>query len=97
VALDPAEVRRIARLAKLELDTATIESLAQDLDSILRHVETLGSDPELQGEGPPSSAGPGPTPLRDDVPSPSLPAASALANAPDSGAGHFRVPRVLGE
>jgi aspartyl/glutamyl-tRNA(Asn/Gln) amidotransferase C subunit len=33
--------------------------------------------------------------LRDDVPVPPLGNAAAVANAPDSGAGYFKVPQVI--
>ena len=35
--------------------------------------------------------------LRADEPAPSLSSSEALANAPDVGDGHFRVPQVLDE
>lgn len=96
MAIDPAEVRRIAQLAHLELDDATVVEFAEQLESILHHVAALD---ELDlGEVPPTrwalEAG---GRLREDIEQPGLTAEQALANAPDAAAGHFRVPRVLGE
>jgi len=96
-AIDRAEVRRIARLARLELDEADVDVLSSQLASILDYVAMLD---ELDlVEVPPTShrlsdAGHA---LREDAPSPGLGTAEALANAPDAADGHFRVPRVLAE
>jgi aspartyl-tRNA(Asn)/glutamyl-tRNA(Gln) amidotransferase subunit C len=95
VAIDRAEVRRISRLAHVELDAASIDSLRRDLQSILDHVALLDEldvtsvDPTAVVTDPPAG-------LREDAARPSLTGDDALANAPDAFGGHFRVPRVLG-
>jgi len=96
VAIDHAEVRRIARLAHLELDPGDDTTLVRELQSILDHVASLD---ELDLESVPATAdrphaGP---PLREDTERASLSNDEALASAPDHAAGYFRVPRVLGE
>ena len=93
MAIDRAEVRRISRLAHLELDDAAIDSLTRDLESILEHVATLD---ELDVDSIRPWTRPGvESALREDVPTTSLTQDEALANAPDDAGGHFRVPRVL--
>lgn len=94
VAVDAAEVRRIAELASLELDPKTIETLRRELQSILDHVAIL-AEVDVSAVPPSRAHRSAATRLRDDVVQPSLATEQALANAPDSGSGHFRVPRVL--
>ncbi len=94
--IDRAEVQRIARLAHLELDEADVEALTRDLESILDHVAVL--DELAVDSVEPTLAGHDRLPaLRADEPAPSLSSSEALANAPDVGDGHFRVPQVLDE
>ncbi len=96
MAIDHAEVRRIARLAHLELDADAVATLARELQSILDHVARLD---ELDLESVPSTASMphDRRPLREDTERASLSNDDALRNAPDHAAGHFRVPRVLAE
>jgi len=89
------EVRRIARLAKLDFAPQELERLSAQLDSILTHVDRLREVPATGLEGEPA-VGATESALRADEPRPSLGADAALANAPDPGDGHFRVPRVIG-
>ncbi len=96
MAIDSAEVRRIARLAHLDLDEATIEAFTDQFQSILDYVAVLG-ELDLQSIQPTWSAGESEQHLREDVEQPSVSANQALANAADTGADQFRVPRVLGE
>ena len=96
MAIDNAEVRRIAGLAKLELDEATCDTFRLQLQSILDYVSVLGEIDVHAIEA--TCAGlPGEQRLREDEPRPQLTDEEALANAPDAAAGHFRVPRVLSE
>ena len=91
------EVRYVADLANLSLTDAEVHRFQADLDEILGHVErlneidTAGVEPMAQvlyaaGE----QAG-----WRADRERPPLGAEAALANAPRSGSGYFKVPRVI--
>ena len=88
------EVRRIARLARLELDDAEVERFAKQLGDVLEHVAALEA---LDVEGVEPTAHPIRLPLaeRPDRPIPSLPREAALALAPDVEDGAFRVPKVV--
>jgi aspartyl-tRNA(Asn)/glutamyl-tRNA(Gln) amidotransferase subunit C len=88
------EVRRVARLAHLELDQRSEERLRGSLDQILRYMEKLN---ELDTSDVPPALGVTEegSERRDDVEEPGLSSEEALANAPDSGQGHFKVPRVI--
>ena len=91
------EVRRVAELAALALRDDEVERMAKDLSSILSHIDklneldTTGVEPMAQvlfesGET---------ATLREDRERPSLSNSEALANAPVSGNGYFKVPRVI--
>ena len=94
--LTPAAVRHVAELAKLRLTDEEVAQYAGQLSAILDYAESL--------QGVDTSNVP-PTPyvlhlsnvLRTDEPSPSLPNAAALANAPDKADGFFRVRAVFEE
>ncbi len=94
MAIDHAEVRRIARLAHLEPDADAVATLARELQSILDHVAVLD---ELDLESVPSTTNRphDRQPLREDTERTSLSSDDALSNAPEHAAGHFLVPRVL--
>jgi aspartyl-tRNA(Asn)/glutamyl-tRNA(Gln) amidotransferase subunit C len=90
------DVERIAALARLAL---TLEEKALFARQLTRILEYAGQVAEIVPEGdldaPPTDAGGGVE--RADEPRPSLDRSAALANAPDSSAGLFRVPKVLGD
>lgn len=91
------EVRYVAGLANLELTAAEVARLQTELDGILEHmdrlneIDTTGVEPMAQVL---FEAGETAT-LRDDVPVPPLGNEAALGNAPDRGAGYFKVPQVI--
>ena len=96
VPIDTREVARIAALARLELDTETLAALRNELEAILGYVamlDTLG----VADVVPSARAREERQPLRADEPAGSLSAEEAVAEAPESFAGLFRVPRVLGD
>jgi len=94
--IDSEEVRRIARLARLALDDATVEQFRGQLQSILDHVAMLDA---LGVEGVAPTAHPldARQPLRPDDVAASLPVDDAVRSAPEALAGLFRVPKVIGE
>ena len=93
----PADVVRVAELARLELTADEQALYTRQLSEILafaRHVQAIDTH-----DVPPTSHPTGVTgQLRDDVVSGSLPREEVLAQAPgaDPAAGLFKVPRVLG-
>jgi aspartyl-tRNA(Asn)/glutamyl-tRNA(Gln) amidotransferase subunit C len=89
------EVRHIARLANLEFSDEEQERFTRQLSAILDHVAHLDRLDTAAVE-PTSHAGDDASPLRDDVPAPTLSTDEALANAPESARGLFKVPRILG-
>ena len=91
------EVRYVADLANLKLTDPEVQRLAQDLDDILTHIDTL-NELDTAGIEPMTqvlyAAGESAT-LRDDRERPPLGNEAALANAPLSGAGYYKVPLVI--
>jgi len=87
----------VAGLANLTLTDAEITRLRADLDGILEHMDRL-NEADTSGVEPMSQvlfdAGETAT-LRADVPAPPLDNQTALANAAQSGAGYFKVPKVI--
>lgn len=90
------QVEHIAELARLQLTDAEIEMYAGQLSAILEYVEQL-KEIDTSDISPTASVLPLKNVLRVDEAQPSLPTDTALANAPDSADGQFRVPAVLEE
>ncbi len=91
------EVRYIAGLANLSLSDDDIRRYAADMEQILEYVDKLNEldtstvEPMVQV----LSAAGGADTLREDALGASYAADKALQSAPLSGAGHFKVPRVI--
>jgi aspartyl-tRNA(Asn)/glutamyl-tRNA(Gln) amidotransferase subunit C len=90
-----AEVSHIAKLANLEFGEEEQERFTRQLGDILDYVAQLDRLDTRDVE-PTSHAGGGATVLREDALRASLDREAALANAPESGRGLFKVPRVIG-
>ena len=88
------EVEHVARLARLALTSAEVETFTGQMDSILAYVEKLN---ELNTDGitPTSHAVPMENAFREDEVRPSIGIDNALLNAPDRVEGFFRVPKVI--
>lgn len=93
--IDADEVRRIAALAHLDLDPATVEAFRHQVGAVLDYVAVL-EELDVSDVAPMAHALEGTRPWREDAVVASLSQDEALRNAPDARAGHFRVPRVLG-
>ncbi len=92
--LDRDVVLHIAKLARIELSTAEIDTFSEQLSEILTHFDVLkGIDTE--GVEPTAQALPLRNVFADDVSRPSLPQADVLALAPNVEDGYVRVRAVL--
>jgi aspartyl-tRNA(Asn)/glutamyl-tRNA(Gln) amidotransferase subunit C len=98
VAITRSEVLRISALAKLHFDEAELDEFTAQFQHILDYIEKL-KEIDVAGVAPTSHVS-----LRADVERqmtradevrPSLGVEEALRNAPDQGADHFRVPKVI--
>ena len=93
-----ADIEKIAQLAHLEISDEERKMFAPQISEIVSYVEQLNEidtgnvEPALGGltvEGEATEAD------RQDEVLPSLGQKTALDQAPDAAAGHFRVPKVL--
>lgn len=94
MSLTPEEVRKVARLARLELAETDLPRMQAQLSAILDYVAQLN---ELATDGIEPLAHPLPVQnvFRPDEPTPSLPPDAALANAPKRLGDYFAVPAVF--
>jgi aspartyl-tRNA(Asn)/glutamyl-tRNA(Gln) amidotransferase subunit C len=91
-----AEVAHLARLARLALSDEELDQFAGQLDVIITSVARVAE--VVADDIPPTSHSvPLTNVMRDDVARPGLTQAAALAGAPASEQGRFRVPRILDE
>jgi aspartyl-tRNA(Asn)/glutamyl-tRNA(Gln) amidotransferase subunit C len=88
------EVRRIAGLAQIELDPREERKLLADLERIISYIDSL-SELETGAIDPFGALVPETPALRADEIQTGLSSEDALANAPESDRGHFKVPRVI--
>ncbi len=90
------EVAHLARLARLDLASDELDHLTGQLDEILGSVAQVAQ--VAADDIPPTShALPVTNVFRDDEPRPSLGTEAALAGAPATEDGRFRVPQILGD
>lgn len=97
--IDRAEAKRIAGLAHLEFDDASLDRMAAEMTTILTYIDQLGEavDAEpLTRSSAPGDGGVVPTPLREDEPRPGVERDAVAANAPSFDGGCFVVPKVIG-
>jgi len=85
------DVLHVARLARLQLNDDEVDRMAEQLSSIIGHVQEL-SALDLTGVEPTAHALDLTNQTRPDVARPSWPRDEVLANAPDPADGGFRVP-----
>ena len=95
--LTEKEVRYVADLANLRFSDEEVRKFARELDGILEHMDKL-NELDTSNVEPMAQvlyAAEETATLRPDRESPCLGAEAALANAPQRGAGYFKVPRVI--
>jgi aspartyl-tRNA(Asn)/glutamyl-tRNA(Gln) amidotransferase subunit C len=92
--LEPATVRRIAKLARLRVEDAELLALSAELNAILGYVEQL-NEVDVTGVEPLSGGAQMALRLREDVCADGEIAAQILANAPDRIGKFFAVPKVV--
>ena len=86
----------MARLARLRISEQEAAELSVELSAILDHVDLLASV-DTDGVEPTTHVIELVNVLRDDVPTPELTVEEAIANAPESEDGAFRVPSPQAE
>jgi aspartyl-tRNA(Asn)/glutamyl-tRNA(Gln) amidotransferase subunit C len=94
MSLDPATVRRIAKLARIRLDDHEVPRLEDELNAILGYVEQL-AEVDVTGVQPLSGGTQMAMRLRADLVSDGGYPDRVLANAPDRIGNFFAVPKVV--
>ncbi|MGI9418950.1 MAG: Asp-tRNA(Asn)/Glu-tRNA(Gln) amidotransferase subunit GatC [Geminicoccaceae bacterium] len=94
MSLDEADVARIARLARIEIDPEKRTALAAELSNIMGWIEQL-NEVDTEGVPPMTSVGDMTLALRADEVTDGGKVEKILANAPEQQDGHFVVPKVV--
>lgn len=94
MSIDRETARRVARLARIAVDEAELDALAEELSRILGFVEQL-SEVDTAGVEPLAAVTPMPLKMREDAVTDGDIADQILANAPDAREGFFAVPKVV--
>ena len=90
------QVRKVAKLARLELTEQEVKLFTAQLAAILEYVEKM-NELDTQQVEPLAHCLPVTNCFREDVIKPSLAVEKALANAPERDDDFFKVPKILEE
>ena len=92
--IDKAQVKHIAKLARLEMEEEEVERFSEQLSSIVDYIEKLNElDTDLIE--PLAHCLPIHNVFREDVAKESLGVERALSNAPEREEEYFKVPKIL--
>ncbi len=94
MSLDPATVRRIARLARIRVSEDQLAPLGAELSGILAWIEQL-NEVNVDGVEPLTGAAQMALRLREDVVNDGGNADAVLSNAPDRAGAFYAVPKVV--
>ncbi|MDP9096900.1 MAG: Asp-tRNA(Asn)/Glu-tRNA(Gln) amidotransferase subunit GatC [Pseudomonadota bacterium] len=94
MSLDPATVRRIAKLARLHLEEADVPRVQSELNGILGWIEQL-NEVDVTGIEPLTGAATLAMRLREDAITDGGMQEAVLSNAPDRAGAFYAVPKVV--
>jgi aspartyl-tRNA(Asn)/glutamyl-tRNA(Gln) amidotransferase subunit C len=94
--IDKLQVKKVAKLARLELSDAETEEFAGQLNAIIDYVERMNKL-NTDGVEPLAHCLPVSNIFREDVIKASLGTEKTLANAPEQDGAFFKVPKILEE
>lgn len=92
--IDEAQVRKVAKLSRLELTEAEVEEFTGQLSAILDYVEKM-NELDTDNVEPLAHCLPISNVLREDCAKESIGVEKALANAPQRDGNFFKVPKIL--
>jgi len=92
--IDEAQVRKVAKLARLELKDAEVGQFSGQLSAILDYVEKM-NELDTSAVEPLAHCLPISNVFREDRVTESLGTEKALANAPQTDGEFFKVPKIL--
>ena len=88
------DVRKVARLSRIAVEEAQLETLASELNGILGWIEQL-NEVDVDGVEPMTSVVEASLPMREDTVTDGEKSDQVLANAPKSEDGFFVVPKSV--
>ncbi len=94
MSLDPATVRRIAKLARIRVSDADVDALGADLNAILGWIEQL-DEVDVSGVAPLTGGSQMAMRMRPDVVTDGDLQDDVLSNAPDRAGVFYAVPKVV--
>ena len=94
MSLDPATVRRIAKLARIRVDADEVVRLQTELSGILDWIALL-NEVDVAGVEPLTGGAQMALKMRDDAVTDGGIAEQILANAPDRAGDYYAVPKVV--
>lgn len=94
MSIDVETAARVAKLARIKVDPASLPALAAEFSAILGFIEQL-NEVDVTGVEPMTSVTPMRLSRRADVVTDGGQQAAVLANAPDAREGFFAVPKVV--
>jgi len=92
--IDKVQIRKVAKLSRLELTEAEMEEFTGQLSAILDYVEKM-NELDTTSVQPLAHCLPISNVFREDVVKDSLGTEKTLANAPQQDGGLFKVPKIL--
>lgn len=93
--ISAADVAKVARLARLDIDDAQVASFTEQLAKVMVHFSDIDAL-DLDGVGPMTQPYPLVNIMREDVELPCLNTDEVLAAAPAADERRFRVPPIIG-
>ncbi len=94
MSLDPAAIRRIARLARIRVDDAQVSQMQGELNAILGWIDQL-NEVDVTGVEPLTGGAAMAMRLREDVVTEPDLTEAVLSNAPDRDGPFYTVPKVV--
>lgn len=93
--LERSDILKLAKLSRLDISEADMESVSTHLGQMLSHMEAL-RELDLSDVDPMTGVENEATLLREDEPKPSLVPEQIFRNAPKVENDHFVIPKVIG-
>lgn len=94
MSIDESTAARVAKLARIKVESAALPALAQEFNTILGFIEQL-NEVDVDGVEPMTSVTPQVLKRRADEVTDGNQQEAVLANAPDAREGFFAVPKVV--
>ncbi len=94
MSIDTETARRVAKLARIEVDEADLPAIAAEFNACLNFIEQL-NEVDVDGVDPMTSVTPMRLKRREDVVTSGGMPEKILSNAPDAREGFFAVPKVV--